>query len=475
MLSHFSIQDGDGDLRRVPVTYGDMSRLAGYALKDGSENVLGAVPKIAVYITSLEIDRQRTSDSTFVSKVHIRERAFDKDNNEYLNKEGRNYTVERLMPTPYQLAVNADIWTTNTDEKLQILEQILMLFNPSLEIQTTDNFIDWTSLTSVDLEQVNFSSRTVGGGSTETEVDIATLGFKTPIFISPPAKVKRLGVIHTIVTSIFNEQHTAIKNNDAMVDHLEYASDHPFKSDATVKPKILKDGSMSYDFSVPTGSRSEYNQTAWADTFQNYNLMVLNNEISLLPKDPKVPADTWKNWFLAHAKPDCFQDGITGIRLYRNDYATEILGNLYTHADANKLTVDWDVDTLPSDTILTGPLGNHTKINYIINPIITNPTDIKSPGGRILLLDSGIGADHNVDGADAWKNDDFTDFVANENDIIEWDGNKWYVVFDSQAYEQANPVFTTNLHTGIQYKYLNGEWLLSYEGEYPHGTWQIDF
>lgn len=475
LMSHFSIKDGDGDLKRVPVAYGDMSRLAAFAMKDGSENIIGSVPKIAVYITSLEIDRQRTSDSTFVSKVHIRERAFDENNQEYLNKEGRNYTVERLMPTPYQLGLNADIWTTNTDEKLQILEQILMLFNPSLEIQTTDNFIDWTSLTVVDLEQVNFSSRSVGSGSTETEIDIATLSFKTPIFISPPAKVKRLGVIHTIVTSIFNEHHTAIQNDDAMVDHLEYSTDHPFKSDAVVSPKITADGDMSYDFSIPKGSRSENNQVAWSTTYQNYNLMVLNNEIQLLPKDPKVAADAWKNWFLAHAKPDCYQEGITGLRLYRNDYATEIYGLLYTHPDANKLIVEWDADTLPSDTILTGPFGDNTKINYIINPLKTNPEQIKSPGGRLLLLDSGIGAAHNQDGADAWKNDDFTDFVAGENDIIEWDGNKWHVVFSAAEYEGTEPIFTTNLHTGIQYKYENGDWLLSYEGEYPHGTWQIDF
>ena len=53
------------------------------------------------------------------------------------------------MPTPYTLSMKADIWTSNTDQKLQLLEQILVLFNPALEIQTTDNYIDWTSLSVV--------------------------------------------------------------------------------------------------------------------------------------------------------------------------------------------------------------------------------------------------------------------------------------------------------------------------------------
>ena len=78
------------------------------------------------------------------------------------------------MPTPYNLTVNVDIWSSNTDQKLQILEQILMLFNPSLEIQTTDNYVDWTSLSVVNLENVTWSSRTIPSG-TESEIDIASM------------------------------------------------------------------------------------------------------------------------------------------------------------------------------------------------------------------------------------------------------------------------------------------------------------
>ena len=109
LMSHFSYKDGDGELNRVPVTYGDMTRFGASMLKDGSEAVTSTVPKMAVYITALEIDRQRTSDSTFVSKVNIREREFDSTTNQYTNREGRNYTVERLMPTPYNLSMNVDI------------------------------------------------------------------------------------------------------------------------------------------------------------------------------------------------------------------------------------------------------------------------------------------------------------------------------------------------------------------------------
>ena len=198
----FRYKDGKGNLTTVPVTYGDLTRQVGSILRDNSENKIPSAPRMAVYITGLEMDTTRISDSSYVNKLNIRERAFDANNNEYLNKEGKNYTVERLMPTPYTLSVSVDLWTTNTDQKLQILEQILMLFNPSLEIQTTDNYIDWTSISVLNIENINFSSRSIPTG-TESEIDVATIGLQAPIFISPPAKVKKLGVITNIITAVF--------------------------------------------------------------------------------------------------------------------------------------------------------------------------------------------------------------------------------------------------------------------------------
>jgi len=475
LMSHFSYKDGDGELNRVPVTYGDMTRFGASMLKDGSDAVLSTVPKMAVYITALEIDRQRTSDSTFVSKVNIREREFDSTTNQYTNREGRNYTVERLMPTPYNLSMNVDIWTSNTDQKLQLLEQILVLFNPSMEIQTTDNFIDWTSLTVVDLETVNFSSRTVGGGGTETEIDIATLSFKTPIYISAPVKVKRLNVIHTIITSIFNESKGNVEAGETMPEMLAYASDHAYKNDTLSRPVIDEDGNVTYETDYIYGSRQEHDTVSWATTFNNYGLQVLNGEAKLIDTE-RTGLITWREWIQRHAKPNCYIPNMTELKLYRNDYETEISGTISINPnDEYILDVNWDQDTLPSDTILTGPTGDKTKINYIINPLVTNPQDMKEPGLRLLLLNESIGAGKNFDGADGWKNDDGTDFVAGENDIVEWNGSKWFVVFRASAYQEKEPVFVTNLYTGVQYKFDDGEWLLSYDGEYINGTWRIAF
>ena len=469
MLSNFSYKDGQGALVQIPVVYGDLSRQVGSILKDNSELKLLNAPKISVYITSIELARDRLSDSSYVSKMNIRERAYDSSNKEYLNKDGKNYTVERLMPTPYTLGVNADLWSTNTDQKLQILEQILMLFNPSLEIQTTDNYVDWTSLSVVNLDTINFSSRSIGS-ATEDEIDIATIGFTTPIYISPPTKVKKLGVVHTVITSIFNEQQGSVNLNTTMPELLAYSDTGRYGSDAISKPAVDADGNEIVDYANLTASRPDA-ATTIATTFNNYGLLVLNNTIKLIDFE-NAGTVTWQEYVKAF--PNLFQAGISQIRLLRNDFTSDIVGTVTINPlDPFSMSVNWDIDTLQTDTVINGPTGEKTKIDYIVDPLKTNPTNLKKVGLRLLLLDNGIGDGSNTDGADAWKNSNNTDLIASANDIVEWSGTAWSIVFDASA--STTTTYTTNLNTGIQYKYQNNEWVLSYEGEYPHGTWRIKF
>jgi hypothetical protein len=114
-------------------------------------------------------------------------------------------------------------------------------------------------------------------------------------------------------------------------------------------------------------------------------------------------------------------------------------------------------------------------IDAIIDPTRTNPTSLKQSGVRILLL-GDIGATGNTDGADAWKNAGGVDsLVAKENDIIEWSGTEWQIVFDSSTKTDTatDVTYTTNLNTGVQYKWDGLEWTLSFEGEYRKGSWRI--
>jgi len=474
LMSNFSYKDGKGNLTVIPVMYGDLTRQVANIIRENSENKIPSAPRMAVYITGLAMDTNRLADSSYINKVNIREQAYDSDGKEYLNKEGKNYTVERMMPTPYTLTVNVDIWSTNTDQKLQILEQILMLFNPSLEIQTTDNYIDWTSLSVVNLENLTFSSRSVPVG-VDSEIDVATMTFNTPIYISPPVKVKRLGVITQVIQSIFNESAGTIEL-DLSRPITSAFDDTPVPKSASVTTLGVSNTGTPGGGTVTETITSKEITKSGADlsistAHDNYGILVMGGTAKLLKKGI-VGAETWTGYI--KSLPFNFDAGVTNIHLRRDGVSNEIVGTVTINPmDEYELTINWDNDTLPPDTIMHGPNGDRNKIDYIINPLKTSPTDIKSGNPRILLLES-IGDTSNVDGADDWKNSDNTDLVASANDIIEWDGSKWHIVFDAST-DDSTVVYTSNLNTAKQYKFVNDAWILSYDGEYPVGTWYLNY
>ena len=77
----------------------------------------------------------------------------------------------------------------------------------------------------------------------------------------------------------------------------------------------------------------------------------------------------------------------------------------------------------------------------------------------------------NYDGPDAWKNSNGSDFQANANDIIEWNGTSWNVIFNSQS--TTSVIYITNAYTGIQYKWEHNQWTKSFEGIYSKELWRL--
>jgi hypothetical protein len=481
LFSNFSYATGDGTKTQVPVLYGDLTRQVSSILRDNSENKIPSAPRMALYITGLEMDRDRTSDSSYVNKRHVRERAPDGAGG-YTDQAGKQYTVERLMPTPYKLTVNVDIWSTNADMKLQIMEQILMLFNPSLDIQTTDNYLDWTSLTTVMMDSVNFSSRSIPVGI-DSDIDVAQMTFSTPIYISPPAKVKRLGVVTNIVTSIFDgdgyydfEQMLQGTNLFTVAGATAPYVDGDEQNEVVDTGKFPNDG----DGVLTPRTQKTRTVTPVVNNPIQERVLILNGEIQLL--DNGLPSTTtWSTYF--ELLPGNYRAGLSIMYLRRPDITGLVAGRITINSiDETKLVIDWDRDTLPSNDTIQGPARNanqYSSIDFIIDPLRYDPTTAKTPGQRLLLLGS-IGSTSNTDGADAWKNTDNSDFVAGANDIIEYDGTNWYIVFDASAdkliYNDVviTTLYTTNLNTGVQYYWDGDQWLLSVDGEYAKGDWTIN-
>ena len=439
MLSNFQVAIGRDDqgnptLLRVPIYYGDSSRQVAMILRNNSENSLPTVPAMAVYISALRYDQKRMQEPFHVSKLNIRERAIN-EQGEFTGELGDMVTVERLMPVPYQLTLKCDIWTSNTDQKLQLLEQVAVLFNPSLEIQSTDNYVDWTSLTYVTLTDTNFSSRSIPMGAEEA-IDVATLTFDIPIWLSAPAKVKKMGVIQKIIESIWDPNGT--------IDHSNETFDIGGSS-------LL--------------SRSVY-------TPSNYCILYLGNTLKISLSDytsdftpgvTSVPSQD-VNWEDAISPYGKLTNGISQIRLEQQGIT--IVGTVAYHpGDPTLLLFTPIVDTLPAN--------NLDPVTAVIDPTnvkVDSELLAPAPGTRYLILED-IGKTGDSFGPDLWNRVGQPMLVANANDIIEFDGLKWSVVFDSQATDTVQ--YVTNLRTNTQYKWKDQQWTKSVEGRYGAGAWSF--
>jgi len=555
-FSNFSYKDGDGDLREVPVTYGDLTRQVANIMRENSENKMPSAPRMSVYITSMQMDRARLSDSSFVSKINIKEREFNTETQQYTTNQGSGYTVERLHPTPYTLGVNVDLWSSNTEQKLQILEQIFMLFNPDLEFQTNDNYVDWTSLSVLQLENINFSSRSIPTG-TESEIDVATLSFIAPVYISPPTKVKKLGVITEIINSVLNFDAGTIELdgfNPDTGDTSKAGVGTVVLPDGTVIPQTPStpneavydsNGNIVYNKLKPEDTRATVIKTSTdgnlnvanvhTASYRNFDIIVEDGLVRLGRNAARIGDINWYNVLEAEA-PAKFQPGISQIRLKRAELLTPIVATFDISNDAKTITLDFDIDTIPNDTVIEGVTDRGT-IDYIINPRNFNPADIKQTGIRLLLLqpiggaieriykvvgsttriETEVDADRvydfdvyvnnervtdaatqeTIDGslvirlADAPRPDDEVRYILyiNEDGADAWKGttNRDFIAdthdiveWDGNnwqivfdASEADDTVYVTNLNTNQQFYFNQYYWQYAVDGLYPSGTWDL--
>lgn len=416
-------ENGMDIYHRVPVRYGDINRMAAHVLKNNSDNVMNTVPFIAVYITELLPSPDRRLNPTHIEKVQVFEKAFDESTGNYLDQMGQTYTIRRYMPVPYDLNVQVDIWTSNTEQKLQLMEQILVLFNPSLDLRNNDNVFDWSRLNFVELINTVWSLRQVPAG-TDDVLDVASLVFNMPIYINPPALVQRQQLIYNIINTI-----RAGEENE-----LEQLLDDTFISDIQSKWQSVTDPERAVRLS--------------------------NGELQLLTRDLKNNVDgnvlTWNSFLESFGG---LRTGISQIRVNRQArpgvWGGEYIGVLSEHpTDPNKLLIDIDEDSLPTNTK---------------NPVdgVINPTKI-APGAGLPVAAAGQRYIVVVSPTDIAE---WGGLVAEAEDIIEYNGSSWVVSFDASA--TTTTEYVLNTASGHQLAFMDGQWILSYEGIYQPGYWRL--
>ncbi|MAI03631.1 MAG: hypothetical protein CMQ75_03805 [Gammaproteobacteria bacterium] len=423
LFSNFEIEiDRETETyRTVPARYGDSSRMVSHILKQNSENVINSAPFISCWIQSLDLNPDARKSPYETHKVQVHEKKFNYATNTYDDEIGDSYQIEKHMPVPYDLTMQVDIWTSNTEQKFQLLEQILTLYNPSVNLISSSNPFDWTRLSYVELVGTQWTNRSVPTGVEDT-IDITTLTFKSTIHLSVPSKVTKQTLIHTIISKIVTAK-----------DSTEMTT---FRSDGDIA-----DAPKSY----------------LATTFKDRAINVTGTTVTLLDQNGKESTDTWANLF--KERSGALRTGVSQLKLMDSNIEAnanfQVYGTLAAGSETNELTLTVDTSTLPTDTV-TAPLA-------IINPQINFPGDgtlaAASNGQRYLILDT-------VPNITEWGT-----FTANVNDIIQYNGSNWTVSFDASATSDVK--FTTNTQDSKKYKWNGSDWISAIEGNFFPGFWRV--
>lgn len=424
-------ENGTVTEKNVPIRYGDSSRMVEMIRRNNSENTIIPSTMMSVWIADLKPAEERRHFPYHTSQINIDERKFV--DGEYTDEVGHRYSIERYMPSPYLLTLQLDIWTYNTTTKLQILEQIMTIFNPGVQIQQNDNMLDWTTMYDVNLKNINWTNRTIGS-QVESDRDIASLTFETYIWINPPSKVSRKKLIEQIVTNVY-----AVSDlSEAELDR--YALD-PIKNCFDLLEQII---------TTPGNHKVKIGTEEAGPT-----------QLMLLRENGEVDPDlSWEELLTQYGE---FQSGATFITLKTDSDIESSDGDIIGFVDfdpnnSNILIFTVDQDTLPS-TIPSGP------IDQIVNPLNVWPGEglpAAATGQRYLITDN---IPDNT-GLNPWGN-----VRGRENDIIEFNGTSWFISFD--ASQESADQYVRSLNSYQHYRYTHAGWVHTYFGEYNPGYWRI--
>lgn len=138
-------RDGDGskDIRPVPIVYGLPDRVVASRLNNDGVFQASRVPLMSVYLTGIT-----PNGETRKAPRHTENIPYQKDDGSY-------GAISRCMGVPYKANADLYLYASNSDQMLQMKEQILLLFNPDLSFQVSDNIRDWSYITRVVLESIN--------------------------------------------------------------------------------------------------------------------------------------------------------------------------------------------------------------------------------------------------------------------------------------------------------------------------------
>lgn len=207
VFSGFQVQDGvargssyDPYTRRVKLVYGSMSRIVATILNKRESFTNGTLPMMAFNLTGIERDIENKKNSRHVDHVSFR------------NTVGDIQAYERLMGPAFIMNIEVAIYASSTTELFSLIEQILLIFNPRVTIQTDTSVFNPDYLTEIELESIDNEINYPLGQ--EARVVQQSMNFRVPVRLSYPTNTDA-SFIEDIRARIFAESENGF---DVLLD-----------------------------------------------------------------------------------------------------------------------------------------------------------------------------------------------------------------------------------------------------------------
>lgn len=164
----------------VPIVVGNKDRVVAAIMSRHTQNLTFSLPIMAAHLEGIELAPERRKGvSTIDRRVFMEAGGVFPDDLR---------VVRRVMPIPYNVNMQLSIYASNTDQLHQIVEQILLIFDPTVQIQKNDSAFDWTKITHVELTGI--SNNENYPVSTDKRIINWDMSFMMPIYISAPLEIR---------------------------------------------------------------------------------------------------------------------------------------------------------------------------------------------------------------------------------------------------------------------------------------------
>ena len=394
-------------------------------INNNTDTVIESSPKMVLTISELRLNNNLISGSPYHEYISdFNEKKFNEDLGNYEYELGNSQEIKRLNPLPIGIVFKLYILTTMQTHKFQLFEQIRMLFSPTLELQTSENPLDWSRVTAITLTGVNYSSKGTSNLDS-SQLDAMDLTFEINTNLDAPALISYNTLVENIITEI--------GEGNVVEDTLSWG-----------------EGDSIRTVHTPTN---------------NYITVTDNNILTLQPNKNITNWYQLLKYYGINYNTNKENVYVHCLITYDIDKKKSIYGPIkINERDSTQAFWNFNQELLPSE--------NLQPIDAIINPHDYKPSNIN---GERYLLDESIGNNTSIWGTLKDLNGNTLEKI-DENCIIEYKDGYWTLMLNPK--EQPAIYYVRDL-SDAKYLYSYNEdyniWYDVINKKYRSGMWRISY